>query len=293
MPEPTLDYARPTPHESRKLASKLVAWSIVCCLLVVALIAAIRWQRQRTVSVATPAPNAYCFIDSDVAGTEVFHRGLLLGSVPLKLSVSDLTRGGILPSTRPANESPLTADGWAEGLFIGDEDEFEQKLMLRVPDAVANNYLSIETPWGRRTKLRQHTVYSNGYRSEMWKTESGIRVTIDPLEVAKRGQQIPVRIKFENLSAKTYTGVNPQVRVHWGAFDTPWRRRTSQRQPLPSVMTALPPKATHSEVVTIEAPNVSGDYSLFVTWFLMRDETSDYGVDVGGSYSDSVLLRVR
>ena len=92
-------------------------------------------------------PQREVVIDADVLGTEVYLRGEMLGTVPVRLAKARL---GDLCSKPKAK---LDHDGWAEGLFYGIEDQEEAKIMFKAPDALADHYLSIETPWGRRTKI--------------------------------------------------------------------------------------------------------------------------------------------
>ena len=136
----TLDYAQRAP--SRTWRRIVISVAIVVALFVS--VFAFRMMRMRQAQAAmrvrVPAPTAFCFIDSDVKGTQVFLRGHLIGTVPLSLSQADFTKLGL-----PVGSPSLQSDGWGESLFAGVEDQQEEKLMLKTPDAVATQYLAIET----------------------------------------------------------------------------------------------------------------------------------------------------
>jgi hypothetical protein len=233
-------------------------------------------------------------IDCDVPGTEVWLDGRRLGVVPLKLTKNELVALGVPARVPGTLQSPLKLDGWKEGLFFGEEDERETKLMFRVPDAVAANYLAIETRWGRRTKVSRGQFGAEGVRAEMSAASEadGLAVSLGPLPAVKRGDATaPVKVTITNTGGATLSGYRPQLTVHWGTFDTPWGRRTKKEVSLPADWSSFGPGQARSFSVDIPVPTVAEDYSVFVTFHLFQSPEGNVGTT--GGYSDSRLLRVR
>lgn len=61
---------------------------------------------------------AVAVVDAEVPGTRVFHRGQLLGEVPLVLTRERLAGLG-LDRTAAKHAETIQADGWGEALIFG------------------------------------------------------------------------------------------------------------------------------------------------------------------------------
>jgi hypothetical protein len=115
----------------------------------------------------------------------------------------------------------------------------------------------------------------------------GLRLRVSVSDRVARGSgQVRVELSCENRGPAVVTWPKPMVRVLWGEFDTPWRRRSCRDVPLPAEWERVAPGQTVRAVVEIEAPNVAGDYSVFASFW--ADGSSGHG-----GHSDSRLLRVR
>ena len=286
----TLDYAQRAP--SRTWRRIVISVAIVVALFVS--VFAFRMMRMRQAQAAmrvrVPAPTAFCFIDSDVKGTQVFLRGHLIGTVPLSLSQADFTKLGL-----PVGSPSLQSDGWGESLFAGVEDQQEEKLMLKAPDAVATQYLAIETPWGRRTKINGGEILPNGFVCHMMPADRwGATVTITaPVTVPLGSATANIHVVLANISDVRMSGSQPSLELHWGGFDTPWRNRSYKKFPLADVWSSLEPGETREADLTISVPTIAGDYSAFATFDLQADNESTHLIRRGTVYSNSVMLRVR
>ena len=105
----------------------------------------------------------------------VFFRDRDLGSVPVLLSKKECADLG-LPTAPTAG---IDHDGWGEGIVFFDRAQnVDTRLMLKVPDRAASRYLTIETPWGPRTKNAGGWDLPNGFRSRfMTRGQDGLGMT--------------------------------------------------------------------------------------------------------------------
>ncbi|MDB5307177.1 MAG: hypothetical protein JWO38_1379 [Gemmataceae bacterium] len=257
----------------------------------------------RTFSTETPVtpvtrPSVVAVIDAEIPGTKVFHRGQLLGEVPLELTRERLAELG-LDLTRPNYVGSLDHDGWGEALIFGEMDEDELKLMLQVPDAEADRFLGVETPWGRRTKMgpwkgpggeepRRVLAYFQKAQEA-----DGLRFRVGLPDRVRRGTKAVVELSCEIAGPAVVTGRRPHYRLLWGGFDTPWRRRVClEDQPLPVEWATIAPGQTVRATFEMDVPPVAGDYSVFAV--LHYDEPAEGAKRTrGGTYSNSRVLRVR
>jgi hypothetical protein len=178
-------------------------------------------------------------IDADVPGTEVFIRGQSLGTVPVRLTKACLNE----LCSNPAAE--MGHDGWGEGLFYGIPSQEETKIMLKAPDAVADRYLSIETPWGRRSKIGMAEGHGKlGLRVNLFTAvnKEGLRLAISvPDKTCSRAAPVKIELSCTNKGPAEIAGYRPEIEVLWGAFDTPWGRRGLKTVSLPKEWSKIAP----------------------------------------------------
>ncbi len=238
-------------------------------------------------------------IEAKVPGTRVFHRGQLLGEVPLEITTEKLAELG--PAFALSSQTTrLDHDGWGEALIFGEMDEIEMKLMLQVPETDASHFLNIETPWGRRTKMGkwEGPDESDGPRRVIAhfmesQTIDGIRFRITVPERSKKGMKSIIELSCENFGRGPVTGGRPEYTLLWGGFDTPWRRRVCHKNlVLPPEWESIAPGQTVRTSLEIDAPQVAGDYSIFA---VLGYNEAERGANrkLEGTYSDSQLFRVR
>lgn len=229
-----------------------------------------------------------CIVDSTVPNTEVFLRGQKLGVTPLRLEKERLSELGLT--------EPIGMDGLCEGCFFGIEHEQEERVMLRVPDAQADEFQEIETPWGRRTKIfcmSSDWTASNTSLFEMMRTGSfddnrSLRLTLSSLDATRSGEgDVALDVTCSNVSSATVEAEAASITAYWGTFDTPWWHRSCRKTELNSDWLSIAPNTEKRVQIAIPTPSVSEDYSVFVTLWLE-------GTDLGGAvYSNSRWLRVR
>lgn len=232
-------------------------------------------------------------IDSTIPGTEVYHRATLLGTTPLRVTRAMCTENGF---AIPKDE--LVVDGWGEGLAFGQEDEDESRIMFLVPKAKQDNYLTIETPWGMRTKRSGSSGNHNG-APVVLKTDfmqqvdaDGIRLELHPIPTAKPSEEIELRVTLSGTGTKEIEGHRPELMALWGSFDTPWRHRSSTSMQLEESAASILPGETVEISVPMRVPNVASDYSVFVVFHLFKEDKGD-DLKIGAVYSESRYLRVR
>ena len=232
-------------------------------------------------------------IDSTVPGSEVYYRGTLLGTTPLRVTRTICNQHGFaIPS------ESLIVDGWGEGIAFGTEDEYEAKIMFLVPEPQRNKYLSIETPWGIRTKRSGSYGNYNGPPVEL-KTDfmtlvdaDGIRLGLHAIPTVKPSEQISLRLTLSGTGTKDISGFRPELMAFWGSYDTPWRNRACEEMSLEETFSKISPGDSFELTMPIRAPNVASDYSLFVVFHLFEEESGDK-LEIGAVYSESRQLRVR
>lgn len=234
--------------------------------------------------------NVVATIDSSVPGTEVYYRASLLGETPLEVTRTMCKEHGFkIP------DDLLIFDGWGEGICFGTEDEDESKIMFLVPQRERDRYLTIDTPWGERTKQRS-VAYHN--ESEL-KTDflplvddDGIRLELKPIETARPSTELTMSLTLSGTGEQEVTGCRPELMALWGSFDTPWRHRSCSRMSLDERFSSIAPGDTLDVTMPIKAPDVASDYSVFVVFYLFKDETG-HRLKISAVNSESRHLRVR
>jgi hypothetical protein len=232
------------------------------------------------------APSGGVLIDADVPGTKVFHGSKLLGTVPVRLGPEDLVALG-LPRT-DASRVVLKNDGWGEGIFLGVEDESEHKIHFLA--ANPEEFLVAQTPWGRRTRTTggRFSIKKRSCRVDLKRRASvPLHISIRPL--ARTPGTATFRISVSNISDRSIAVLRPALLFQWGTMDTPWRKRSRHKFPLPASWGAFEPGQSRSTVATIPLGDAEGGVSLFGTLQLYQDQENAV-LAHGSSYSDSIWL---
>ncbi len=242
--------------------------------------------------------NSGITIDSEVPGTEVYLYGQKLGTVPLNLSSDQLQKLG-LPDPSIDTNAVLDSDGWGEGLIIRRIREQDNvRLLLHAPHEARADYLSIETPWGTRSKGGGGSIPApNTFRSHLMPVTNAeglaLSIEIPPFVSRNQTNAWTVTATLTNSGSVTITGYRPQLRVLYGTFQTHWQRRIHKTVSLPSEWASITPGAMLEYKVQLDNPILSEDYSVFVVYSLHTDPNSASLVGSGSVYSESQLLRVR
>ncbi|MEZ6138678.1 MAG: hypothetical protein R3C53_27655 [Pirellulaceae bacterium] len=192
----------------------------------------------------------------------------------------------------------LIVDGWGEGLAFGTEDEDESRIMFLVPEPQRDKYLTIDTPWGIRTKRSGSYGNYNGPPVAL-KTDfmtlvdtDGIRLELHPISTVKPSKEIELQLTISGTGNRDIIGYRPELKALWGSYDTPWRNRSSSEMALDEKLCTISPKDEFDILMPIRTPEVAGDYSLFVVFHLFKEESGD-NLEIGAVYSESRQLRVR
>jgi hypothetical protein len=240
------------------------------------------------------APGAWR-VEFDVAGAEVFVGPQRLGAAPLRLTRRQFETMGLAWPSDPG-KSPIGADGWGEGLFAGEEGEQETRLMVRVPDEEAGNYLSIETPWGRRNKILSADSAAGGTKCRLAPAvdETGLKVTLvaPKPRVGATDAYVTLELSVEYTADRYVKGFRPEVLVLVGTFRTPWNRRTRAAFKLDRDWGTWEPKKSVKTTISLRTPSVAEDYSVFAVLRLYEAETGE-ALAIKPVHSNSVLVRVR
>ena len=199
-------------------------------------------------------------IDSTIPGSEVYYRATLLGTTPLRVTRDMCNEHGFeIPTDR------LIVDGWGEGIAFGAEDEDETKIMFLVPEPQRDKYLSIETPWGMRTKRSGSYGNYNGPPVEL-KTDfmtlvdaDGIRLELHAVSTARPSTDIELRLTLYGTGTKVISGFRPELMAFWGNYDTPWRNRSCGKMVLEEKFCRISPGDSFETTMTIRTPDVASD----------------------------------
>lgn len=233
-------------------------------------------------------------IDAEVANTQVFHRDQLLGTTPLLVTEKMCERHGFL-----ILQDYIEIDGWGEWIeFAAADGGGSKKLSFLVPESVRDRYLTVETPWGIRTKQSGSRSNYNGLPVNLT-TEpmplvdaDGIRLELHDLGEYKTGEKIELRLTLAGTGGKAVVGFCPELMALWGDHNAVSCDRSCAKMELGERFRTITPGDTHEITMPIKAPANSGEYSLFVVYSLFMDETGD-SLAIGSVYSESQLLRTR
>lgn len=236
-----------------------------------------------------------CRVEIDVPGAEVFVGPQRLGATPLRLTRRQFEAMGLAWPADPG-KSPVGADGWGEGLFVGEEGEQETRLMIRVPDEVSDKYLAIETPWGRRNRIASAEAVNGGMRCRVAPLvdETGLKVVLaaPKARVGSTDAYVTLDFSAENTGEKYIKGSRPEALLLVGTFRTPWNRRTRAVFRLDREWGTWEPKKSLKTTISLRTPSVAEDYSVFAVLRLYEGETGE-ALAIKPVHSNSALVRVR
>lgn len=215
-------------------------------------------------------------IDADVPGTKVFCQGELLGETPFELTWERLDALGFLDEDDLDPADPVRFDG--DGLFLGPAEDF--RITLQVPDAAAGEYLAVETPDGRRTKVaalggpnRDGGPPRVVARLAPAATPEGLRFRISlPAHVDPAEPTFTVELVAENVGAKEIVGGQPEFAITCGDLDAAWNQRVQlEGQPLPEAWQRIRPGQAVTARYVMNTPDLTGHYAISAT-FGYRDQ---------------------
>lgn len=225
-----------------------------------------------------------------VPGTQIYYRELLLGELPFTLSTDLTDRLGIpFPSRVPET------DGWRGGIRLSTDSNSEIEFLLRVPDTDADQYQTVETPWGRRNSVdiidyEGNTITVNAHD----RIKNGVlfQVSVANSHITRRDEKIALELRCENLGNTTYYGKDPYMFILWGTYEVPWTRRNMHEENLTEEWQRLHPGDVLQHTVFLETPNVNGN---FCVWAVLdiNDEESSFRNDAFFGISNKVMFRVR
>ncbi|QEL20754.1 hypothetical protein [Limnoglobus roseus] len=244
---------------------------------------------------------AVVVLDADVPGTTVFRGPDELGVVPLTLTPARLDELGLGHVTLDP-VAPLAPDprGGTLHLRSGD-DKPEERLALRVPDAVADRYKGVETPWGRRTVPGTMSGASRPTGLEVPRlrvsmapaaTADGLRFRVRAADRAPVGAPVVLTLTAENVGAKPVAGTRPEVTLSAVDRHGAWRAADQfEATSLPAAWGHIAPGQAVEWVVRFVAPDRPGEYNLTAN-LLLRASPAD-GHAGASTLSNVELLRVR
>ncbi|MCG8651980.1 MAG: hypothetical protein MI861_19220, partial [Pirellulales bacterium] len=196
-------------------------------------------------------------------------------------------------------EDYIETDGWGEWIeFAAADGSGRKKLTFLVPESVRGQYLTIETPWGVRTKRSGYRGNSHG-PSVNFTTglmplvdKDGIRLELHDLGEYRTGDKVELKLTLSGTGDKPVVGFRPELMALWGDQDVVWCARSCSKMALDERFTTIAPGDTHEIMMPINAPDKPGDYSLFVVYHLFTDQAGD-SLEIGAVYSESQLLRIH
>lgn len=233
-------------------------------------------------------------IDAEVANTRVFYRDQLLGTTPLPITTEMCERHGFaIP------EDYIETDGWGEWIELDASDgSGTKKLTFLVPGSVREQYLTLETPWGIRTKRSGSRSNYGGPPVNLTTglmplvDKDGIRLELHDLGKCVPGDKIDLRLTLTGMGDEPVVGFRPELMVFWGDQDAVWCNRSCSKMALGEEFATISPGDVHQITMPLNAPAEAGDYSVFVVYHLFKDEADDH-LEIGAVYSESQLLRTH
>jgi hypothetical protein len=240
------------------------------------------------------AQGAVAVVDAVVPGTQVFWRDRLLGTCPVQLGVADVEAMGLSPQRLRSKEA-VSYDGYCQFLVVADEFEQKAHLMYRVPDDLRDRYLTIETPWGWRSKHACGQVGDDGVRADMAlairsRCRMALRVTCEPASCLP-GETVAVSFEATNHGDFLIVGENPRLSILCHPIVVGTRGLPLNRVELPATWSRFKAGEVRHHVVTLVAPTEPGHYSVFGIFALNETEESEAIVNAA-VYSDSRMLTV-
>jgi hypothetical protein len=234
-------------------------------------------------------------LDADVPGTEVYLRAERLGTVPVTVSAKELARLGI-PNPRTDTNTLLNSDGFGESVFVGGTGKDVDRFTYLVPQRVRTNYVSMETPWGIRTRHAGGSFNpQKSFRVNCAKVvgHDGLSLRLDPVDpVSTNRGPWKYRVTLSNHGAQAIRGYKPSIRI-CRSFFSPRSAIGPGEVALPNEWASIDPgKSLHTEV-SVGPTDARGDYGLYAIFSLFKYPTNNLLAGDGWCYSNTRLLSVK
>jgi hypothetical protein len=235
-------------------------------------------------------------LDADVPGTEVYLAEKKLGTVPVTLSAKELARLGV-PNPRLDTNVILNSDGFGETVFIGGIAKDSERFMFLVPKSVRSDYVSVETPWGIRTR---HSGGSfdprKSFRVNCAKVirRDGLSLQLEALNpISSNGAPWKLRVNLLNHSPQAIKGFRPSIKICHSQVGPRWAHRGPSEVALPDEWASIDPGKSHQTEISVDPPDAQGEYGIYLIFSLFKDTTSAYLAGGGWCYSNTRLLSVK
>jgi len=236
-------------------------------------------------------------LDADVPGTEVYLAEQKLGTVPVTLSATRLASLGV-PNPRTDTNAILNSDGFGETVNVIGVTGTESKcFMFLVPANVRSNYISVETPWGGRTRHTGGSIEpGKSFRVNCAKVigRDGLSLHLNTLNpISSNAEPWKLRVSLTNHGPQSIKGFRPSLKICHSQLGKRWAHRGPREVNLPAEWASLDPgKAFHTDI-SIDPPEAQGDCGAYLIFSLFKDETSNHLAGQGWCYSNTILLSVR
>lgn len=235
-------------------------------------------------------------LDANVPGTKVFLADRQLGTVPVTLSAKTLASLGIL---NPRKDSRLlfNTDGFKETVYVTGSDNELKYFTFQVPERVRAGYVPMETPWGIRTKHSGGSFQPGIFvrvKCDPLVRNDGLSLTLDALQKVSNGKSPwKVQITLVNHGAQAVSGTRPSIKICQSIVTPRWSTPGRREVALPGEWATISLGQPMKTELSIDPPDVEGDYGIFVIFSLFKDETSNYLAGEGWCYSNTKLFQVK
>jgi len=208
--------------------------------------------------------------------------------MPVRLSEHDLVALGLSPTV---DAGTFSWDDSCDGLAIGGEDAFGPRLMIAVPETIANSFLTVETPWGRRVKfdIKKHDA-SQKILDPVSVAKEGAQITLTlPTKVTRGQGTVPVDVGILNTSSTALDGLGAELYIGTGTFFSD--DVAGKTFGLTPDHMHIEPGNTYKTTIQLRIPNVPGNYVVNAHLYLFT--ASDRQTLSRNLRSCAVLLRVQ
>jgi len=238
-------------------------------------------------------------LDADVPGTEVYLAEQKLGTVPVTLSAKKLASLGV-PNPRMDTNVILDSDSFGETVRVMPRTASGLNyfnFMFLVPKSVRSDYVSLETPWGLRTR---HSG-GMGDRGESFRINcakvigrDGLSLHVDTLDpISSNGAPWKVRVSLINHGPQSIKGFRPSMKICHSQVGKRWANRGPREVNLSAEWASIDPGKTFRTDISIDPPEAPIDCGAYLIFSLFKDETSNHLAGNGWCYSNTILLRAR
>ena len=246
-----------------------------------------------TACAPSPEPRV---IECTVPGTEVYYRDQLLGVVPVDLRdhADTLVTMGVTKEQIEAGPMP---GGYGEGFYFDQTYGLVPPITFRAPEPILDQYLVLETPWGKRSKLGSPWVLdikNMETQLEALHNGDGASLTLSLAEpFVGVEESLFVEGRLTNTSFRAIVGATPNVQFLLRGFEGEEVQASSPKHDFGSEAFHLEPGGEFAFKLEIPAPDWPGHYSLLAMFHIHTGVGEDYLVGEGAIYSNSVLVEVR